>query len=1043
MKENIKATTAKIAHHVNRTLNIEMIRIGLVIFLGAILALYFLPFLFNNSALKFQIAQKVSKISGANFSIAGDVKIELLPSPAIIVNEVLLQNYRVEDGEKNSDTIYNFYAKSAKIKLTVFKFSGDSTIKKIIFSNAILQSYKDNGQILKREDDFTKISEAILRNPSAKEKGARTGLTAKLFSIDGVEVGDFKSKTPPALEVENSRIIFYDKFEKKKEIAAINFELVMKEKKIIADGSFNSENLASEFKLFAKFNSKKVDSVLELNSPVARISIKGNFPGENHGIFDSEFNGKLEIEIAEIKTFYQSYISNSVSDELLQYTTKPITASADISSNATNISITNLLINSSLINGKGELDITFADKIPVIDIDLDLENLDLDALLSNEAVKVSNSDRYYDRMLRVVDDVTETLEQLTKDDGAKSKIIAEEKKPDAKEELKFDLNLVKRVKNFDLTAEIKIAHIRFLEGDIKDANLYATVSREGEIIISPLLLKIPGEGAFRVSGVLDNTGEVPKFLGKFDISGKSLKSVVQWLKVESPNLRPDNFKEYQIYSDVFLLPNMSKFSNFYLNLNEGGSEILGEAIIDNIGTTYHVQSIFQGNNLNIDDYFVTSNRSVYLTPGVLVRKLLWLNNISTSSEITLNFDRLVYKNEEFIDQSVRLSFGPGRLEVKDLKLKSDKTSLIANLQIDISDKDPQFVLKVEAENFNFKTPQVTEVVDEKSEKKTAVKKLNFFDQFFALPSLEGLRGRLDLNIANLNLDDFAVKDFKLAGNIMDGNIKSSEVTATIYGESNVVYKGMLGLGLTKVISGNLTMSNVPLQQFLPDIIGLKNISGTTNIAANIGASASKKENFADSLIGEIKFSTNAPTLAKYGLNDLVLKMFAPRTYANELREPEKILLNPESVTIFKKASGQIKINGEKGEINTTVSGLAVNGILKGTFNAVKNTANLAFNAIFITGSRQKQTPLNIASNISGDIDDLLQTTNIEQVKQYLGLTKIPVKLEEKPVILDLRKTALDQIPARKPEPFEQQKSQIIQITPTAPVVPAQQQTPTQ
>jgi hypothetical protein len=124
-------------------------------------------------------------------------------------------------------------------------------------------------------------------------------------------------------------------------------------------------------------------------------------------------------------------------------------------------------------------------------------------------------------------------------------------------------------------------------------------------------------------------------------------------------------------------------------------------------------------------------------------------------------------------------------------------------------------------------------------------------------------------------------------------------------------------------------------------------------------------------------------------------MFSVQTYRNELMEPEKILINPASQTIFKQASGTIQIGDGKGKgrVRINVSAPAINGILSGKINLTNNSSDILFNAIFLTGSRQKQTPINIATSIKGAMNDISQSTNSDQVRQYLGLPKLKTVVE--------------------------------------------------
>ncbi len=987
----------------------EGARIGFVVFSVIFLLFFCTPFLLNNTALKFQLEQKISQISGANVSIHGNLKVAFLPSPTITATDVLLQNYRIKKSENEADEVYNLYAKSVEIKLVTFKFSDSQFARKIIFTDAILEKYNSAELAVDRKDKFTEVTgEFAKKSSAAEDKKPDSGISAKLFSVSDLS----EESDIPSISIINGEAIIYDNLERKTEIKEINSETKISADKISSIGSFSSEDVASNFKLSADLKSQS-NSSFEMNSSVMNLRIDGIFSGENRGIFGSDFKGKIEAEIFNLKSFYKSYIGgNSVISNKLKYSTDPIKFSADIDSQSKEIALQNLLINSSLIGGKGDVELNFANKIPLIDINLDLENLDLDGIWSGDSVSIPISEKSEISEPDCVDELVETVPTEAapagEKDGEKSVIIAtgdqekseEEKAKEAAEaESKkiepINFNFTQKIKDFDLTAEIKIKNTKYLEGEIKDVDLYLTVSKEGEILVFPMIFRIPGEGAFRVNGVLDNTAEQPKFVGKFDASGKSLKDVLKWLKIESQNLKFDSLKDYVLYSDILLSPNKTIFDSFYLNLNNNQSEFLGEIHIDNSDKTPDITSKFQVSNFKIDDYFLTSGQNAYLSPGSLLKKLLWLNDISSNNNLEITFDKLIYKEEEFVDQSAKLKFGPGYFEVNDLKFNSDETNLSANLSIDISDKNPKFDMKISANKLHYNAAQKAQPQEDKpdSEKVEVVaeksKQRNFFDQFFALPSLENFHGNVSLKFDDLMIDGVAITDFNMFGKIKDGSLDNSELTCKLYGGA-LSYKGSIGIKNNKTINGNLSFNNALLQPLLSDLVGIEKVSGIANISMSVTSSADSKEDFAKNLSSEIKFSANMPTVTGYGLSDLVRKMFAVQTYRSDLAEPEKILINSASQTIFKQASGTIQIGDGKGEgrVRINVSAPAINGILSGKINLANNTSDVLFNAIFLTGSRQKQTPINIATSLKGAINDLSQSTNSDQVRQYLGLPKL-------------------------------------------------------
>lgn len=959
----------------------EITKIGALIFFVITLLTVVAPIFFDNSALKMHAAQKVSQLLGSNLVIKGDVKIALLPHPKITAHEVILQNYKPKTGDLDSPKIYDFYAKSVEVIFPIFNFGNNVSVNKIIFNDAILESHFDNPDQAQHQDALMDILNQNKNLVSATQP-ANSGLSNSLFSIDKLKLSDTNSSKIPDISIINGQRIIYDFFGKKREIKNINADIEMNKKRLLADGNFISDGVISEFNINAKFNStsKSPRSSIEIISPVMRLTFKGNFSSPNEvmekALLDHDFSGKIEIDISELRSFYRSYINDTdVLASKLRFNGQPINLTADIENKNGEGMVENLKIKSGLITGSGEIHLSQNGKIPLIDIDINMENLDLDNILSGEVV--SGQDATIDENSFAQNTEDENLSAqgtTTTDQGNNSDQV--ETKP-AKT---INLDITRKIKDFDLTAEIKAKNVKYFNGQITDANLYLTVSKEGEILVMPLIFNIPGEGIFRVNGAVDNSTATSKFIGKIDAKGKNLGEVFKWLQLQSQNLKLENLKTYSLYSDVLLLPNTLALNDFYLSVNDDASEILGDVKIDNGGKVLNTESHFKISNFDVNDYFFISAQNIYLTPGLLLKKLLWLNNISSNNSFDLTFDKLIYGDETFPNQSLKLRYGHGYFDLYDANFKSDKTALSLNLSVDTSNQDPHFELKIDAQNFEYKTPP------QKSDSATIAR--NFFDQFYALPSLEEFNGKISLNFDNLNIDDVAIKNLKLNGILKDGNLTNTEFVGNIY-EGDIIFKGLLGLKINKTVNGNFTYSNVLLKPFLSDAFGIKNISGVANFSANVTSVSDTKSGFAKTLTSEVKFIANTPTVDGYGLTDLIKKMFASSANYHELQNPEAILQNDQTATAFKQAKGSFAISGgQGGKIKIDLNAPALNAILSGSFDPINMTVDCLFNAIFLTGNTQKQVPINIATSIKGKTDKIQQSANLDQVRQYLGLAKV-------------------------------------------------------
>lgn len=960
--------------------------LAISIVMGIILTLLALPGFFDNSSLKFKVEQKASEFLGSSLSINEGLEIAFFPQPSIIAHKVLIQNY------KNDGKVYNIYSEQIRINLSFSQFlQNNFKIRKITLVTPSVESFYEINSGNTRQNKFTEIANTILQNPATNDtQNLSKGLSSNLFAIDKFDTKNFSINNLSAFEIEQGNLTSYDKISRKKEIENIFGKLKISEDKIQSSGKFTNQGINNEFKLVAHFNANpdKQNSILELNSSAAHIVIKGAFTSKNEGLTNSHFIGKLDAEIFELRSFYHGYISNNNAIyEKLKPNLQSIKISSDLKNKGGEISFENIIINSGVIEGNGSALVDLTSELPKLDINLDLNSLDLDKIWSGDRIETKEEKKLSSEENNQ-DDSTETLSQSSPDKtpADSTEVKADEttknetKKPD-----ELNLKITSRIKDFDLSSEIKIKTVKFLDGEIKDLSLYLTISKEGKILILPIIFQIPGEASVRINGALDNDSDLPKFIGKIDISGQNLGEGLRWIKLESKNLKFDNLKDYILYSDLMLLPNKIVLNNLYLSLNKGESEFLGEVQIDSSAKITNTTTKFQVSTFNIDDFFSTSGNSSYLSPGSLLQKLLWLNSISSNNNVDLTFDKLIYKDEEFANpSSLKLNFGQGYLKVTELTIKSKKTDLQAVLGIDISNQNPEFNLDILADKLHYKSDQTQENNNDTS--KTPAQKKTFVDQLFALPSLEGFNGNVAIVAQSFTIDDLDLENVKLNGKIKDGLIPEAKFDCELYNGS-LNYKGTIGVKIDKILNGNISANKINFGSLLQDTVGTRNIAGVANISANITSVARSKEDFVKTLNSEIKFSSNAPTVTSYGLNDLVNKMFYPANFHQELQIPEKIIENPASKTTLKQASGTISIDQNKGgQFSINFSTTAANGVFAGKVDLSTNEIDGTSNVIFVTGSRQKQIPINIATALKGNIDNgIAINSNLDQVRQYLRL----------------------------------------------------------
>ena len=88
-----------------------------------------------------------------------------LPSPAISINNIFIENFSPIQNPKENDKYYNIYAKNVEIIYPIFGWFSNKLIKKIILNDASIDVFKSNskGQLEKsifytKLDYFNKIN---------------------------------------------------------------------------------------------------------------------------------------------------------------------------------------------------------------------------------------------------------------------------------------------------------------------------------------------------------------------------------------------------------------------------------------------------------------------------------------------------------------------------------------------------------------------------------------------------------------------------------------------------------------------------------------------------------------------------------------------------------------------------------------------------------------------------------------------------------------------------------------------------------------------
>ena len=124
------------------------------------------------------------------------------------------------------------------------------------------------------------------------------------------------------------------------------------------------------------------------------------------------------------------------------------------------------------------------------------------------------------------------------------------------------------------------------------------------------------------------------------------------------------------------------------------------------------------------------------------------------------------------------------------------------------------------------------------------------------------------------------------------------------------------------------------------------------------------------------------------LEDLAKKTRYVKYYKSELEDPLKILFDSNRNTFIKDAKGSFGIKrGKESSLRINTSSLGMNGLTTGSIDLLNNNFNGVSKFIFLTGTKKRQNPLNVAISYNGPIDSLLKNANLDQIKQYVDKFK--------------------------------------------------------
>jgi hypothetical protein len=640
-----------------------------------------------------------------------------------------------------------------------------------------------------------------------------------------------------------------------------------------------------------------------------------------------------------------------------------------------------MIITSTLGNGDGDFIVDLNQEIFTAILKLKFEDLNIDELweTQNPAKKIAETTKS-----NLIENAQKKAEK--NDDKKNNSPNNQDQKisfktPIIKIRKKNNSDIITNIKDYDIDIEIEAKNTLIYEEKIAEIKLFGNATNDDKLLISPLNLKLGNDSKFTITGILNRSPINSSFIGNLEGNGYSFYDITKWLDINNSLLNIDNIKSYNIYSDIDIDQTTLKFKNLRIYIDDKKTDLYGNIEIKDDDKKRSLESNITFTELDLNKYFFINN--FFIKKGVLFDRLLLLNKVYTDYLLKFKFNKLIYNNEEFLDQSLTINIGQGYFKIPKTNFKSENNDFDFELNLDISDKKQVANFLINGDKLKIN------LIDKKPEVTTG-RFYNIFDHFFELPSFQGFSGDINIKLNKIITENRIIENFEYLNSYTNSAFNPAKLSMKIY-DGTFEFKGLNDIKYNKIINGNFNCKLCNSKEILKDLFNQENFSGVANISGNIVALAKSSDEFYKNLNSEISVAISAPKINKYGLSKLIKSMFNISENAYELKEPEKIMENPEYSTQFEQAKGTINLNNKRNNFSISLKSQGVNSIFSGVILPKENLISGTLNTIFISTTKLKTIPINVSTSISGPIDNFASVSNLNQTRQLIGLEKIDIK----------------------------------------------------
>ena len=477
------------------------------------------PSFFDWNAYKPQIAAAVKEALGRELRVAGDIKLSILPSPALSVQRVSLENVVGADNRE----MVAFDEVEVNVDISAL-LQGKIAVKSVRLVRPVIAL------------EITKDGDASwdIKLPGSKNQAGSASTPETAPSTSGDLAVDVSLDS---LKIENATITYTDAR------SGLSERIENLTTEIAADslsGPFRAEGEATVKQIPVSFTLAigqiTPDRPLPLNLQLrhkdseADVRFTGNLSALTP---DATLSGKVDVSAPNISSVAQ-HVANASLPAVLS---KALSLKADVSASATEFGINKL----SLRVG----DMAFAGAVH----GLLKPSMEIDVVLSSSTLNLDQ--------LTTPKDAAAKTATVGSSDAVETKITQLPQKPSTPFDLPKDISVT-----FDLSVETA----SYKSGVIRNAALRGAL-RNGAVMLERLAVTLPGSSDISITGAVTPTNGLARFEGDIAATSDNVRGLAQWLGVDPATLPTDRLRNFSYTSKLQATPKAAEITDIAIQLD--------------------------------------------------------------------------------------------------------------------------------------------------------------------------------------------------------------------------------------------------------------------------------------------------------------------------------------------------------------------------------------------------------------------------------------------------------------------------------------------